>query len=339
MAEGVGDDAPLDQAGGGRASTSSSSSVRTVVAPSRRLQKAAKSCSPSRCCGAGVHRVDVERPAPTRARGAGSAGRPGRGGRRCDRRSAARAPRSGRRTRARPPTARRMRTSPSRMPLSRRTSACRRQGPSSVPPRRRRRPGRRRSARPARARARRCRSDRRRPRAPIGSRSAMASASSSVALDGPQTRLGRPAVEVGAVVGEVEPDAHPQILGGPSARPPLRDTRRVSNPAIILVSGDHLDVLEEQFWRYTREYDVRCRPHRVRGQAPGDRRARERRAGRAVRAGVAAARHGGLPGHRQDPAGGPDGPPGGGGALGELPRATPTTCGTARRPASTTPSC
>jgi thioredoxin reductase (NADPH) len=32
----------------------------------------------------------------------------------------------------------------------------------------------------------------------------------------------------------------------------------VSNPAIILVSGDHLDVLEEQFWRYTREYDVRC---------------------------------------------------------------------------------
>jgi thioredoxin reductase (NADPH) len=32
----------------------------------------------------------------------------------------------------------------------------------------------------------------------------------------------------------------------------------VTNPAIILVSGDHLDVLEEQFWRYTREYDVRC---------------------------------------------------------------------------------
>lgn len=32
----------------------------------------------------------------------------------------------------------------------------------------------------------------------------------------------------------------------------------MNNPAIILVSGDHLDVLEEQFWRYTREYDVRC---------------------------------------------------------------------------------
>ena len=32
----------------------------------------------------------------------------------------------------------------------------------------------------------------------------------------------------------------------------------MTNPAIILVSGDHLDVLEEQFWRYTREYDVRC---------------------------------------------------------------------------------
>ena len=31
-------------------------------------------------------------------------------------------------------------------------------------------------------------------------------------------------------------------------------------PAIILVSGDHLDVLEQQFWRYTREYDVRCAP-------------------------------------------------------------------------------
>lgn len=32
----------------------------------------------------------------------------------------------------------------------------------------------------------------------------------------------------------------------------------MSNPAIILVSDDHLDILEEQFWRYTREYDVRC---------------------------------------------------------------------------------
>jgi thioredoxin reductase (NADPH) len=32
----------------------------------------------------------------------------------------------------------------------------------------------------------------------------------------------------------------------------------VTNPAIILVSGEHLDVLEEQFWRYSREYDVRC---------------------------------------------------------------------------------
>lgn len=31
----------------------------------------------------------------------------------------------------------------------------------------------------------------------------------------------------------------------------------MSNPAIILVSGAHLDVLEEQFSRYAREYDVR----------------------------------------------------------------------------------
>jgi thioredoxin reductase (NADPH) len=31
----------------------------------------------------------------------------------------------------------------------------------------------------------------------------------------------------------------------------------VSNPAIILVSGDHLDVLEQQFARYADEYDVR----------------------------------------------------------------------------------
>jgi thioredoxin reductase (NADPH) len=37
----------------------------------------------------------------------------------------------------------------------------------------------------------------------------------------------------------------------------LRDTRRVTNPAIVLISADHADVLEEQFWRYTREYDVR----------------------------------------------------------------------------------
>lgn len=28
-------------------------------------------------------------------------------------------------------------------------------------------------------------------------------------------------------------------------------------PAIVLLSADHADVLEEQFWRYTREYDVR----------------------------------------------------------------------------------
>jgi thioredoxin reductase (NADPH) len=31
----------------------------------------------------------------------------------------------------------------------------------------------------------------------------------------------------------------------------------VSNPAIVLVSGDHLDVLEQQFARYADEYDVR----------------------------------------------------------------------------------
>jgi thioredoxin reductase (NADPH) len=31
----------------------------------------------------------------------------------------------------------------------------------------------------------------------------------------------------------------------------------VANPAIVLISADHADVLEEQFWRYTREYDVR----------------------------------------------------------------------------------
>ena len=48
------------------------------------------------------------------------------------------------------------------------------------------------------------------------------------------------------------------ILGGARRPRCWAHTRRVSNPAIILVSGDHLDVLEEQFWRYTREYDVRC---------------------------------------------------------------------------------
>ena len=31
----------------------------------------------------------------------------------------------------------------------------------------------------------------------------------------------------------------------------------MSNPAIVLISADHADVLEEQFWRYSREYDVR----------------------------------------------------------------------------------
>ena len=37
-------------------------SVRMVVAPSRRLQYAAKSCSPSSRCGGRVHRVHVQRP-------------------------------------------------------------------------------------------------------------------------------------------------------------------------------------------------------------------------------------------------------------------------------------
>ncbi len=41
----------------------------------------------------------------------------------------------------------------------------------------------------------------------------------------------------------------------------------MSNPAIILVSGDHLDVLEQQFWRYTREYDVRCAATAADGEA------------------------------------------------------------------------
>ena len=34
-------------------------------------------------------------------------------------------------------------------------------------------------------------------------------------LHGPQARLGRPAVEVRAVVGEVESQPHPAILAGP----------------------------------------------------------------------------------------------------------------------------
>ena len=67
------------------------------------------------------------------------------------------------------------------------------------------------------------------------------------------------------------------ILGGPrrpSPRAPSRHTRGVSNPAIILVSGDHLDVLEQQFSRYAREYDVRLAATRGRRQAPGPRRPR-----------------------------------------------------------------
>ena len=44
------------------------------------------------------------------------------------------------------------------------------------------------------------------------------------------------------------------------AQEPLKtiSLRPDRNPAIILVSGDNLDVLEQQFWRYTHEYDVRC---------------------------------------------------------------------------------
>ncbi len=46
-------------------------------------------------------------------------------------------------------------------------------------------------------------------------------------------------------------------LAGPPCCAPGRHTRVVSNPAIILVSGNHLDVLEQQFSRYALEYDVR----------------------------------------------------------------------------------
>ena len=74
-----------------------------------------------------------------------------------------------------------------------------------------------------------------------------------LALDGPQPRLRGPAVEVGAVVGDVEADPHP--------RHPLSDHRSrlgdVADPAIILVSEHHADVLLEEFQS---RYAARLRP-------------------------------------------------------------------------------
>ena len=119
-----------------------SSSVRMVVAPSRFRQNAAKSCSPSRCCAGGVHRVEVERPRPGRARGRGPAGPRAAAGRRPGRRSGARPRRTARRSRPEPRVMRWMRTSGPSTPLSRRRTAS--SGGSSLRPAR---PSRRSSAR------------------------------------------------------------------------------------------------------------------------------------------------------------------------------------------------
>ena len=121
-------------------------------------------------------------------------------------------------------TTRRTRTSAGSTPLSRRSSASaggvRPRRPRPRPARRRRRRG----ARPGRGRARRCRCARRRSPRPRAAAAPWRAPSSSVALHGPQPRLGGPAVEVGAVVGEVESEPHrrhpPNPDVGAHDRPP-----------------------------------------------------------------------------------------------------------------------
>ena len=68
--------------------------------------------------------------------------------------------------------------------------------------------GRRRGAPPGRGRAPRCRCGRRRSPPPPATPQHRGQRRLELALHGAQPRLGRPAVEVGAVVGEVDPDPH-----------------------------------------------------------------------------------------------------------------------------------
>ena len=141
---------------------------------------------------------------------------------------------------------RRTRTSAGRMPLSRRTSDSA-SGPPASARRRRRAP-------PGRARARRRRCARRTTTPTLGDPQHRRQRGGQLALHGPQPRLGGPAVEVGAVVGEVEPDAHDRAIL-------LRTRPRlvvVSTPAIVLICAEHPDeMLDGLRALRQREYDVR----------------------------------------------------------------------------------
>ena len=213
-AEGVGLQPGDEHAVGRRAPRSNACSSRIVVAPARGLQKRREVVQAEQRLRGVVHRVDVERGRDARACAAAGADPAPPRRPRCGTRSAARTPRSARRTR-RGELRRATLTSDSSpaMPLSRRARAL---GPARTgrPPR----SGRFRmrscasvrstcatwpvactptSVRPATVSVRRI----------AGAAEDVASAVLELALHGAQPRLTRPPGERGAVVGDVETDA------------------------------------------------------------------------------------------------------------------------------------
>ena len=155
-----------------------------------------------------------------------------------------------------------------------------------------------------------------------------------LALHGPQPRLGRPAVEVGAVVGEVDPDPHPGILspapgGADRARLGWRCERPTPSTSSSGLRAPRRRPARRVRRRYARDYDVRA------GAAPAarPRSSPSELAGRGAAGGPVRQPTPGCPtparcsrpSHRcRD--GGADRPAADRGALGPLPRGRPDGC-------------
>ena len=231
--------------------------------------RAARAAAPDAC----VHRVQVQRPRPGQHVPARQRVDERRRRRRPGRRSAATARRTGRRS----PSGR---LGDPAYPHVRRQDAVEPRAAAGRVGRRPRRAGRGattwpRAWTPASVRPAHTSVDRRAPAARWPARP-------QLALHGPQPRLGRPAVEVGPVVGEVDPQPHGRH---PRLHRPSVMLMHVTNPAIVLVSAEHADFLLDEFGRYARDYDLHAVDH-GRATAPdlAPRAPGRRRPGRAVRA-------------------------------------------------------
>jgi hypothetical protein len=60
-------------------------------------------------------------------------------------------------------------------------------------------------------------------------------------------------MELGTVIGKVNPQAHGSNLPRWRIDPTIEC---MSNPAVVLVSGEHLNLLVDEFGRYTRDYTI-----------------------------------------------------------------------------------